>query len=425
MTRDARQHVSASTRVQRTLPAARILSLLVGAVAVATISAALRISAPPGLGPPDLESAIPTSLEPLASPASPESGIEVETSITELANVPPALANRAWISGSGERWQAGELDSTARVLLPPDEVPIAASGSAVATVVNGPLFADQRSTILRVRDMRTGAIIRELKSDLYIDIASFADAYLFFSGTAVNASGLGEAEIYPGGGLWAWDLSGPADAVLVVPPEATVRMSSAPFGDGIRAPLRVSATGRTLASAVYLADGTTGRVDVIDVPALQVRATLPRYVYAVDDNSALMQAAADSGNKVELIDLGSGEALWASTLSDDGSGPVMILQAFSDGGQIVLQFERSPRLIVATIDSASGSMRELLVQDGADKTVVPLYMEPGLSSATVIVMLARPGVAAALEAADGRARATVLDGATGQLTDDAFVIGAQ
>ena len=424
MTRDARQRVRVSARTQLALRGLRVLSVLIAAVTVATASILLRTSVQSGLNPPNPESPLPTTLEPLSTSPVAEPGVEFEATVTERPGVPTALGSRAWFSASGERWQAGELGSTARVLLPVDEEPLSARGHFVATVVNGPLFADKRTSTLRVRDIRTGAVTREMKSELFIDIAAFAGDYLFFAGTSGNEAQPGEDPIYPGGGLWAWSLVVPDDPVLVVPPEPTVRMSTAPFGEGIRAPLRVSATGHTVASAVYMAEGATGRVDLIDVPTLKVRTTLPRYVYAINDSTALMQASAESGNKVELIDLSSGEARWASTLSDEQSSPVMILQAIADEEMFVLQFERSPRLIVAILESASGTIRELLVQDGADKTVRPLYMEAGLSSASVIVLLERPGVAATVEAAGGWASASILDGATGHLTHAAFDIGA-
>ena len=394
---------------------------LIGFAVVATLSFIVRDLTSSGSSTPT--SAPQPTLQPLASEADVGWVFQVETSVVARPTVPAALADRGWFSSSYGLWQAGELGSTARIELA-DEVPIAAAGTRVATVINGPLYARERSSILRIRDIRTGAVLTEIKSRLYIDIARFAGDYLFYSGTDVNRAGDGEPEIYPGGGLLAVESSGKGDVVEVIPPEPVLRMSVAPFGDGIRAPLVLSQTGQTLASAVYLDGGATGRVDVVDVATLKTRTTLPKYAYAISDNFALVRGAADTSQDVALVDLRSGEPSWVSMLNDNNLGPVMILSVVADDDRIVLQYELGSLLIVGTIDTTSGSVRQLLVQDGADANTVPLYMEPSLSSASTIVLLEAPGAAAAIEAAGGRALATVLDVETGKLTDAAFAIGA-
>jgi hypothetical protein len=389
-------------------------------VGVVILGAAIR-NLPAGLA---LPASVPIESEaPFASILDLEQALRVETNIVERANIPAELMDRAWFSSSDGSGEAGELGTTAHIQLANEE-PIAASGHLVATVVNGAFKSRERSSTLRVRDIRTGASVVEVKSDLYIDVAAFAGDYLFYSGTETNQAAEDKNAIYPGGGLWAVPLTAAGDPVLLVPPEPGLEISTYPFGDGIRAPFQVSATGDTLASAVYLDGGATGRVDVIDVPTLKVRTTLPRFVYAVSDTNALMAASAGSGTKVEFVDLDSEKTLWTSALQgENGPSAAFIFAAYMDSSVIIIQLERSPKLIVAAIDTSSGSIHELLVQNGAEQDVVPLYLEAGLSSPTMIVLFTAPGIATALGQAGGRASATVLDPSTGELRANAFEVG--
>jgi len=403
-------------------PVSRV-GLLVGVFAIVSLVAARQIvkvssdaAAVPTNQPTDQPAA--TGVASSDDPVGPNR--EVTASVTDRPGVPDELRELYWIAQDVAPAQAGQLGTTARIRFTKGELPIAAAHGLVATVANGPQFARERASLIRVWDVRTGKAVLETTTALWVEYGAFAGDYLFWGGWDVDKSGAGENAIYPGGGLWAVNVAAGGGPILVVPPEPTVKSSGQePLGQGTRGPFAVSPSGATLASPVYLDDGRVGRSDIVDVASMSVVRTVSGYVCAASDSAAIL--CPDGGDLIAVA-FKDGAESWHVNLAQpdsDSQAPfVYAVQAFD--ARVIVQYSYQDALVIVAIDVTSGTATELLRDtDGPSH-----YLAPSLSSADHLVLLPAVGVSPSLELRGGKVFAAVLDAQSLNVTADAFAIGA-
>ena len=216
-----------------------------------------------------------------------------------------------------------------------------------------------------------------------------------------------------------------AQPQLVVPPEPKVVASPvSPWGQGGRAPFAISASGDTLGSPVNLDGASVVRSDIIDVPSLTVRATVPAYVCGVSDVAAIV---CDDGAVVG-VDIKSNATLWRADLggetsaSDAGAPFIAAVLVFDSAG--IVEYSRDGELVISSVDLTNGSIRDLLVQGGSETTEPLLFLAPSISSQDHLVLLPEVGIGPTLDLAKGKAQATVLDTDASALMQEKFEIGA-
>jgi hypothetical protein len=350
----------------------------------------------------------------------------IAETVVDRPGVPDVLRDRYWYSADYEPRQAGHLGTTARIIVPADELPIAADDGLVATVLNGPLAAPHRSSIVRVREIATGETLLEFATPLYVEVGAIAGDRLFISGRGINPDGAGGDDAFDGGGVWAIELTEGAKPTEVVPPEPDGSLDDN-RETGARGLFKLSPTGATLASAVY-AEGEVQRVDVIDVATLSVRASLKQFVYALNDDFAIARPVDDPvGEVAQLVSLRTGNIQWEAQLRDARGNEAewfQMISALAGESDMFLEFERGSDLVLLSLNISTGKAAELLVQDNSARDARPIYMAPQLSSATAIVLLPVPGVGRAIDLAGGRADVAVFEVASQTLSEDLFKIGA-
>lgn len=354
----------------------------------------------------------------------PSLGVSVNAAVVEdRAGVPPDLWHLGWYALDYEPPQGGQLGTTARLLLPGPEIPLAAALGLVASVENGEVFARERRSTIRVRDVNTGDLVTIFETALFVEGGAFAEDQFFWYGTDVGFEAApNDAVVYPGGGLWAVPVAPNAEPEMVLAPEPEIATSIAPFGSGRRAPFAASISGATLASPVYLVGGEVGRTDIVDVATLTLRTTVPGFVIAVNDHSAITLVNDGPDAALRMFDLVTGEVAWEGGPT---AAEVTVLAAVAADDTVVVQYLRDLRLVISRLELGSGSETVLLTQDLSDRHARPLFMASALSSGEHVVLLEDIGVGPSLFTGEGRAPVALLEVDTGEVTPNAFWIGDQ
>jgi hypothetical protein len=351
-----------------------------------------------------MPSATPAITEPL-----------VELAVVDRPGVPAELYDRYWVTEVGwpgldgvSAYEAGQVGTTARILLPPAELALGADDGRVASVLldrdSGGVAVGPAGATFLVRDIRTGALLRKLESPA---IPAFVPHGSLVVGPQLIWTGK-----EPGGGVaagvWALNLDDPGSVPEVLIAEGADLKG---YGDGaLRAALKVSASGQTLGSLVVGPE--RGRTDVLDLASRTFRMTLDDIAHAVGDDTAVVRRPGG----VALVDLETGKDIGA--LSTD-----TVYQALVADRVGYVDYARDLTHYISAIDPASGENRDLLVQSGGREW---LYLSRDLSSGSSLTLLAAHTIGSAFDAMGlaGRATATLLDPATGGLRQDVFTVGA-
>jgi hypothetical protein len=340
----------------------------------------------------------------------------VELAVVDRPGVPAELYDRYWITevaapwpgmDGGSAYEAGQVGTTARILLPPMELALGADDGRVASVLldrdSGGVTVGPGGATILVRDIRTGALLRKVASPA-LPLTDPHRALVFDSLLIWTAW---SQEPSTDGGLWALDLDAPEAAPK---PVLSGGGDLAALGkDASRGPLHISASGQTLISVVGGSEGS--RTDVIDVSRWTISATLEGTAFSTGDESAIVRRATGVG----LVDLETGK--------DIGSMPTgTIFAVFVADSEAYIAFAGDQRYIIAAIDLQSGEHRDVLVQSGGGVW----YLSRDLSSGSNLVLLPETTIGSSFDAMGlvGRTTATILDPATGAVRQDAFTVGA-
>ena len=350
---------------------------------------------------------------------------EVTVNVSARANVPSDLVDRYWYAPDLPVPQAGQLGTTARILLASGETPIAAQAGLVAVVSNGERFARQRASTIRIWDVHSGHLVAEATTHVWVEHGVFAGGFLFWTGLDINQAPEGAPELYPGSGVWALAGVERAEPINVVPPEATAKPSTRePLGQGTRGPFAVSVSGRTITSPVYLDEGRVGRTDVIAVEKLALRSSLPTYVCATSDSLGI---ACPGDGRLVGISLSDGVDRWhtdlaAGTQNEGAIAFIAAVEAYEKTA--IVEFSFDNRLFHSSVDLETGKAQNVLIQGEGGQPGPFMFLGRRLSSESHLVLLPEVSLSAALELAEGTLLASMVDMTTGSTTVDAFTIGA-
>jgi hypothetical protein len=345
-------------------------------------------------------SAIPTDAE--ESQPAPQPTIIVGAPGSEREGVPATLHDRFWIAetlwpgGTGDTaYEAGQLGTTVRLVLPPAEWGLGADQGRVASTLTG----KSGSTIL-VRDLLTGSLIRAIETPLIIWVNSGA-----LVGTTLFFTGFADSSHTVDGGVWAVDVSSPDSVPKEIVPGGT-KLSK--YGDGAqRAPFEVSLTHKTVVSLVG-AYGTA-HADIIDVGTLTLRATLENeIVYAIGDEVVVVGRPGG----MALLDMATGAQRWTLQLGT-------VYSAIVGATDVFVSASRATSQVVVAVNIGVGSSRQILTQSDPVE-----FMMGDLSTDGVFVLLPGVSIADSL-GATGATTASLLDPVSGALTQDAFAIGTK
>jgi hypothetical protein len=376
------------------------LTGLVVAVAMAAGIAALTRGAVPE---PQAGSALLHSARPSPATSAAPRGIVVSP-VRPRQDVPQELVARDWLAevadtapgaDGGSLSEAGTLGSTARLILPPAEHGLAVGAGLVATA-----SATPGGSILRIRDIASGAVRRSVEVGQRVANAVLVGQLLLWSGWADAGHAID-------GGVMSLDLGDAASTPqAIVAPGLSLKAFGPEAGRGL---FHASSTGRTVVSSVGA--GASTHVDVIDVATRTRVATLEdEIVLAITDDAAVVLRA--SG--IAKVDLRSGATQWSSATG-------RVFAVLADPGRVVVAFDHGDQYVIAAITD-DGVVRDLKVQTGLARGHVQ-YLAPELSTPDKLVLLPDVALGAAL-AAHATPSAVVLDPSTGQLSKTAFGIGA-
>ena len=414
---------SAETAMSRGRKQSNLRALAAGfasLVAVVAIGGLLLLRMPPstaqtspspdGTPAASIPTASPTVTSTPATPApSPRSSapvlppVFVETDIVDRPGVPAELRDKYW-SAFGE---VGEVGTTARIVLRPNEVVIAYDAGLVASHavmrdadggVVGPVVGPNGVTVI-VREIRTGAIRRTFDIAEVPDLGVMVGERLFWFGRAP-----GDGQDPDRGAIWGIDVGNDGQPVQITPP------IEEEFGSGSsRSPLYASDGGRVVISTVGGVESIS--TQIIDVSTMSVRMTIDgENGYALVGDRLLVHR---TERRLGLFDV--------RTNRDVGPAlDVFIAQKYlaGDDAFFVQYGIDGEGVYVAAIGADTGEVRVLLHQPSG---VLTSYLTD-LSTPDLLV-LTQPDWDIGSDG-NAAARFSLLDPATGALTPDAFVIGS-
>jgi hypothetical protein len=328
--------------------------------------------------------------------------VVVEEQIVDRASVPSALYDKDWIAYQ----QAGQVGTTARILLP-GEMVIGADAGLVASYAftrdtegsDHPDTGPNGVTIM-IRDIKTGAIIRTLDTPVIPRDGLMVGDRLFWFGNADSIEAPKGSDV----AVWAFDLGDPASKPIKLAPGESGLASS---------PLRLSDGGRVVMRNLGgLADGGV-LTQVIDVSTMSVTTIRGEIVYSLAGERAVVNGGED---RLVVRDLRTGDRVGAPLDAYER------YKTYGSKGEVFIQFghfkpERG--VYIKAIDLRTGEIRDVLFQP---QGVPTSFMSPELSTPEVLVLFDERDDWE--YDANGFAYGTfsLLDPATGTVQADAFTI---
>lgn len=377
-------------------------------------------------GPAESPSGAPASESPTTASASASESLPTPSAtapgptpitfgtVAERPGVPAELHDRFWLAevggttywGGSISWAAGQLGTTAAIVLPPDEIGLDADAGRVASA----LIDEAGSTIL-IRDIVSGALLATIDTKVFVRSGVLAGSRLFWSGFTWSGGAQWQGDPQDGG-VWSTDLSsGLPEPKLVVPPLAEVSVANE---NGFDYEMRVSPSRDTVAAD--LAGWTSNAITyVIDTASLAVRATFEGGIPRAPSDAVVLTQTLD---ELVLMDIDSGAERWSVNSPAWAGG--FVRDIFVREADLIIAFEPDPdTYVISRMDLADGSMKAILVQSRL-AGVARQFSAP-LSSASHLVLLTDSVLSRALT--DGEASASLLDEGTGAITPDLFTLG--
>ena len=164
--------------------------------------------------------------EATAAPTDPgRTDVVVNRDVRDRPGVPEDFYDVYWWTSFGE---AGQVGTTARIGVPDGErIITAGSGLVVSAVIE---FDGDVGALLRIRDIRTGALVREIETHLLLPAAVIVDRRLYWA-AGLRAVGPAEPDVGNAidGGVWAVELDRDEPPTAIVEPGTDLGSA---LGDG-------------------------------------------------------------------------------------------------------------------------------------------------------------------------------------------------
>lgn len=399
------------------------VGLLVGALVVVALAVWANLS--PGIDPSQpsnsalaAEPSTNASDGPVPSLDAPPTNIPAQTPAVDAAWVEPNIVDRPGVPARlyNKYWQAlgeaGQVGTTARIVIPRTEEILAADSGLVASyavvrddalgtseVVVGP-----GGVIIILRDVRTGAVLRMVETGVSIRSGAMSGALLFWTGDTLPVDGAEGTDA----GIWALDTADPASRPRAIVEPSDLSSEYGPNATRSRPHLRDR--GNALVSTIV---GDAARAtQVIDIATLSLRTTIPGEVaFEIADQTALVRRA----EGVVLLNISSGQQV----------GPMLkaaeVYRAFASTEEIFVQYGPGDGqgVYITGLGIGTGDVRQILHQPRGVRTT---DLSLDISALDLFALLNDDWD----YGSDGRAyvQVTLLDPVTGDLQPDAFSIGS-
>jgi hypothetical protein len=344
----------------------------------------------------------------------PRTQVEVNRDIRDRPGVPRDMDDMYWWTEDGD---AGQIGTTAQIGLPDGETVLtAAHGFVVSARVRSTGFRCDGGCTLIVRDIRTGDTVRRIQTDLSEPVALILPGRIFWAG--IEAQSDFNSNVIFDGGVWTAALDG-GELVAIVPPGQDISR----FNHAGRLPFRVSPSSRTIASGV---GGFADRfVDVIDVTTLSRRERLPNIsAYALTDELVVTGEDPPSdypSGGILAIHIATGDVRWRfPSRADVDQFELTNVQALAGALYVDYLWRKgSDELRLAEINASTGMARVLLRQTLARDTRA-LDSLLGISTERHVAFGANGSLGHLVQR--GEASISILDVATGLLSENAFIV---
>jgi hypothetical protein len=320
--------------------------------------------------------------------------------VIDRPGVPSVLYDKYWTALG----QAGQVGTTATIVLPSDEAILAADAGRITSIAVNPDTLEpnigSNGVAIVVRDIHSGEA-RSFDTGISVAYGAMSGSTLFWTGRTLTTGG----EKATDAGLWAIDLADPAaKPVAIITPGD---LNSTYGANAFRSRPVISGGGLSVLTTVI---GEKARAtQVVNIADLAVATIDGEAVFEVADGVAL---ARRSGGLV-LLDLANGSQIGAVLKADE------VYRTVAGAGEMVVQYGLAESGVhVSTIDMESGEVRDLLIQPIGVRTT---FLSRELSAATLLVLLDDDWALNAEGAAS--VGVSLLDPATGELQPSAFSIG--
>jgi hypothetical protein len=323
-----------------------------------------------------------------------------------LRLLPAGLEDRGWVAEIGvQRWIAGSLSGRI-LLLPPDEIGLAATATVVVSVRYGP---GGRTSTVRIRDLEGGRLRATVDRPGTISSAVVAGTQAYVTGddgsggstdTGVQSISIDDGSV--------------RDVIPAGPAPAEIS------GPVTRAQLRLDPAGRVLGSGLCAADRCS--VDLVDLSS-GVRSTPVHngHGFLVAFAGRVLYFVNDTSTQLDALDAVSGALLWH--LEDVQLGGAL---PSADGSRVTLAYQPTTRtggpvFTLASADAATGALAVLLRRP-AD-TDVPAFF-PGLSGDRFAVISSGGSLGDLLGGVLRNAALTLVDARTGAVQPGTLTLTA-
>lgn len=330
-----------------------------------------------------------------------------EPNVVDRPGVPAQLYNKYW-HALGE---AGQVGTTARIVIPRTEEILAADAGLVASYAvvrddalgTSEIVVGPDGVIIIVRDIRTGAVLHMVQTSVAVRSGVMRGTLLFWTGDTLSVDGAGGSDA----GIWAVDTADPASTPRAIVEPSDLKAEYGP--NATRSRLRLGDRGQAVLSTIV---GDAARAtQVIDVASLSLRTTIPgETAFDIADQTALVRRA----EGVVLLDISSGQTV----------GPVLkateVYRAFATTEEIFVQYGPGDGqgVYITGLAIETGDSRQILHQPRGVRTT---DLSVDLSALDLFVLLDDDWD----YGSDGGAyvQVTLLDPMTGELQPDAFSVG--
>lgn len=282
--------------------------------------------------------AVGQSTEPLVSPTASSTGPSVQTAAPSL---PPEFpADRIWFAPG----VAVTLDGQYRLELPEGEVARASRDFLIVTVQG----TDDRTSRIRVRDIRTGDLLQDVERKERIGIVTIVGGDVYMSGDVGSAG-----PPWPDVGVLRLSIE-TGSVIEAIPPRSDT--------NALRGNLQRSPSGLAVASQYHRAtDGLQPASETSDIEVLSLESgesavaasSIDTNLVAISDDTIFTR----DGNRIQAFGRPSGELMWEVEVRATRFGYVT-----TEGSRLVQPYvpltgPHAEDWVVGVIDATSGKIQ--------------------------------------------------------------------